>query len=64
MLTAGNTATKVSKHQIKEDTKAVTATLDVKILALLSVPGNAWGANARVELVFNKHRMAPGVAGI
>jgi hypothetical protein len=64
ILTAGNATTKVSKHQIAENTKDVTATLDVKLRTLLNVPENAYGANARIEIVFNRHRLAPGVAGV
>ena len=64
VLTAGNALTKVSKHQIAESTKAVTATLDVKLRRLLAVPDNDYGANARFEITFNKHRNAPGVAGV
>ena len=64
VLTAGNTLTKISKHQIAGSTKAVTSTLDVHLLSLLAVPDNAFGNNARIEFVFNKHRYAPGVAGV
>lgn len=64
VLTAGNATTKQSKHQIGESTKAVTATLDVKLIDFLNVPDNDYGANARFEIRFNKHRQNPEVAGV
>ena len=64
ILGAGSTTTHVSKHEIDQSTAQTTNTLDVHLLRLLNVPDNAAGAHARVELVFNKHRMAPGVAGV
>jgi hypothetical protein len=63
-LTAGNAQTKQSKHEISGTSKAVTATLDVRLLELFAVPNNEYGANARVVVMFNKHRMNPSVAGI
>jgi hypothetical protein len=64
VLTAGNTLTRQSKHQIAESTKAITGTLDVKLLKLLVKPDNDYGANARFEILINRHRMALGVAGV
>jgi hypothetical protein len=64
VLTAGNTTTKMSKHQINVTGADVTNTLDVHLLKLLNVPDNAAGGYARVEIMFNKHRMAPGVVGV
>lgn len=64
VLTAGNAQTKQSKHQIDAATKAVTSTLDVHLLQLLGMPDNAFGPNARIEIVFNKHRMSPATAGV
>jgi len=63
-LNAGNANTTLSGHELDESTAAVTNTLDVKLLQLLTVPDNAYGAWGRYEVVFNKHRMAPGVAGV
>jgi hypothetical protein len=54
----------LSGHELDESTWDVTATLDVKLLKLLNVPGNAFGPNARVEVMFNKHRMAPASVGV
>jgi BioD-like phosphotransacetylase family protein len=64
VLTAGDTTNQQSKHQIDEATAAVTATLDVKLRRLFNVPDNAHGANARIEIQFNKHRMTAEVAGV
>lgn len=64
VLTAGNATTKISKHQVNYTGINTTVTLDVHLLGLLNVPDNAFGANARVEIVFNKHRMAPATVGV
>ncbi len=61
---AGTLLSKKSGHQIADSTKDVTATLDLHLLKLLAVPDNAYGVNARFEVVINKHRMNPGVVGI
>lgn len=61
---AGTLASKKSGHQIADSTKDVTSTLDLKLLQLLKVPDNDFGPNARIEVVINKHRMNPGVAGV
>jgi hypothetical protein len=65
VLTAGVAATShISKHQIAASTLDTTNTLDMHLLKLLSAPDNAYGQYARIEMVFNRHRMAPGVAGV
>ena len=65
-LNAGSATTLQSGHELDESTFNTTATLDVHMLKLLAVPGNAYGANARVEVVFNTHRMGHegGAAGV
>lgn len=63
-LNAGNATTKISGHELDESTIQTTNTLDMKLLELLGVPDNAAGAWSRVVVMFNKHRMAPGVAGV
>lgn len=50
-----------SGAQIDESTIAVTSTLDVNIKRLAPLPDNAYGANARLEIVFNKHLGNPEV---
>jgi hypothetical protein len=64
VLTAGDTTKKQSKHQINSTGKDVTATLDLKLLMLLKVPNNDYGAYSRWEVVINKHRRNPAVVGI
>ena len=61
---AGNTNTELSGHEINETGIATTASLDLKLIALFAVPGNAHGANARIEVVINKHRFGTEVAGV
>lgn len=60
----GNAVTGQSGHQIDTTTLAATATLDMHLLGLFNVGDNAFGPYARIEVMFNKHRMAPGVAGV
>lgn len=64
VLTAGNATTKISKHQINSATEDVTNTLDVHLLKLLDAPDNEAGNYARIEIVFNKHRMNPSAVGV
>jgi hypothetical protein len=62
---AGSALSQISGHEIDESTCAdTTATLDVHLLRKLDTPDNAYGANARIEIIFNKHRLNPGVAGV
>lgn len=53
-----------SGHQIDDNTVQTTSTLDLHLLALLNVPNNAFGPNARIEVIFNKSRMAGSAAGV
>lgn len=61
---AGILASKKSGHQIATSTADVTSTLDLHLMQLLNVADNAHGANARIEVVINKHRMNPNTVGI
>jgi hypothetical protein len=63
-LNSGSSTTQVSGHELDESTAATTSSLDVKLLRKWDVPNNDYGSNCRVEIIFNKHRMAPGVAGV
>lgn len=63
-LNAGSTTTEQSGHEINETGKDVTATLDVHLRRLFAIPGNAHGGWARIEITFNKHRMAPAAVGV
>jgi len=62
-LNAGSTTTQVSGHELDESTAAASS-LDVKLLELLDVPDNAYGAFSRWVIQFNKHRFAYGTAGV
>ncbi|MCC7235594.1 MAG: hypothetical protein IT163_09845 [Bryobacterales bacterium] len=64
ILGAGVVATLKSGHEIDTNTADVGAGLDVKLLRKANKPNNAWGANVRMEIAFNKQRFALGVAGI
>lgn len=64
VLNAGSALTRQSGHEIAAASAAVTATLDVKLLRKLAVPNNEYGANVRIEIAFNKHRLNPAVAGV
>lgn len=59
--TAGDATLKQSKVQISGTSIAVTGTLDVRILALVADPTNAFGAYGRLELMFNKHLASASV---
>lgn len=62
---AGSATTFISGHEIDESAAADTTTdLDVKLLRKLDCPDNDYGAHCRVEIVFNQHRLNPGVAGV
>jgi len=63
-LTAGSATTQISGHEIQETGAAVTASLDLKLLGLLNVPGNAFGSHARIEVIINSHAYANSVVGI
>jgi hypothetical protein len=62
---AGNAYSLISGHEIDESAAADTTTdLDVKLLRILDVPDNAAGSHCRVEIIFNQHRLNPGLAGV
>jgi hypothetical protein len=63
-LNAGSALSQISGHELDESTAATTSSLDVKLLRKWDVPNNAYGSFARIEIVFNKHRMAPATAGV
>lgn len=63
-LNAGSATTQLSGHEINETGADVTDTLDVHLLRLYAAPDNAHGAWARIEIVFNKHRMNPSRVGV
>ena len=62
---AGSAYSQISGHEIDESAAADTTTdLDVKLLRKVDVPDNAYGSHCRVEIVFNQHRLNPGMAGV
>lgn len=63
-LNAGSTTTQLSGHELDESTINTTNTLDLHILGLLRAPDNAFGAWARVMVVFNANQLANQIAGI
>lgn len=58
---AGDATRLVSKVQISGTSINTTSSLDVNIRRLYNVPDNAYGANARLEIKFNKHLQNPEV---
>lgn len=54
--TAGDSTRNTSKVQLSGTSINTTSSLDVRIDRLLNVPDNAYGANARLEIHFNKHQ--------
>jgi len=63
-LTAGNTGTKISKHELSETSIATTNTLDLKISGLVQNPNNALGQYAQVFVTFNNLADANQAVGI
>jgi hypothetical protein len=62
---AGSATTFISGHELDESSAADTTTdLDVKLLRILDTPDNVAGEHCRVEVMFNQHRLNPGVAGV
>lgn len=64
VATAGDVVRKRSKHEVDSATIATTGTLDVQLHALVEDPWNSFGANARVEVRFNRHFLNLGRTGI
>jgi hypothetical protein len=63
-LGAGNPDTLVSGHVIDGASKGTSNALDLHLLGRFPTPTNEPGAYAQFLVVFNKHRMAHGVAGV
>lgn len=53
-----------SGAQVAYSTHNTTSTLDVKLLGIFDSIDNAFGANCRIQLRFNKHLLSAGVAGV
>ena len=63
-LTAGNTLTQISKHELSETSIATTNTLDLRICGLPNNPNNTPGQYAQGFVTFNNLVGANQVAGI
>lgn len=63
-LNAGSATTQISGHELDESTVNTSNALDLHVIQKLDVPDNAYGAYCRMVVMFNKHRYAPGVAGV
>ena len=63
-LTAGNTSTLISKHELSETSIATTNTLDLKVRGLYLSPSNVLGQYAQVYVTFNNLVGANQEAGI
>ena len=63
-LAAGNAFTKRSAVVLDAATKATTATLPLKIVGLRQLPGNDFGANAKLLVKINNSTEANASAGV
>lgn len=63
---SGSTVTGLSGMQLDTSTAATTAALELKILGFVNRPDNAIGANAKVLVMINNHKLkgGTGTAGI
>ncbi len=59
--TAGDATLQSSKVQVSGTSINTTGTLDMRIIRLVNKPDNAYGANAQLEVRFNKHLDNPEV---
>ena len=59
--TAGDSTRRTSKVQVSGTSINTTSSLDVNIQRLYAAPDNAYGANARLEIKFNKHLLNPEI---
>lgn len=64
VFNAGSATTLRSGHELDGSTHATDLALDAKLLRLLPNSKNEAGANARFEVLINKHRRTLGIAGI
>jgi hypothetical protein len=62
--TAGSTSSRISGMQIGTASVNTTNTLDVMLHRLLNIPNNAFGANAIIEITFNRHFYGLGRTGV
>lgn len=60
----GGALTHLSGQQIGEASIATSSATDLHLLGLYNDLKNAYGPNARIEVIFNHHRMFPTTAGV
>ncbi len=63
-LNTGGTLTLISGHELDESSLNTTSSLDLRLISLLQETGNAFGANADVIVVINKHLMNKETTGV
>jgi hypothetical protein len=63
-VAGGSTVTGHSIDEIKQSTVAATSTLQLKILRVSNVEGNAIGAAAVADVIINAHTEASNTAGV
>lgn len=61
---AGDSIRDISTDELDTASLAVTATLDLKVLGKVESEDNAYGANCRVMVLINKHRLNRETAGV
>ena len=61
---AGSATTEISGYELDESSYAVTSSLHVHLMQKFDHPKNAYGANCRVEVVFNVHSFGGQVTGV
>lgn len=66
LATAGDSAYKISRHELDSDTGATTATLPLKLLGIVARVDNALGAQVDCVVKINNHQLAggTGTAGV
>ena len=58
--TGGSSDYKLSRMELDHDTGATTATLPLKLLAIVQAPDNALGANVKCVVKINNHQLSAG----
>lgn len=60
VATAGNSDYKISRMELDSSTGGTTATLPLKLLAIVERPDNAYGAQVDCVVKINNHQLASG----
>jgi hypothetical protein len=64
VVAAGNNTTKQSGHQLLTSDLAAGTNAQFKVIGLVDEPDNAWGAHAKLRVMFNEHIYKAAVAGV